>query len=223
MEEYCQPCQRSLLLCLWELRSQYLPCVYPSKRTLNEINKFGLNWQLVSKVIILSLMSPHWNGRRLGLYRNTTGCGKAVFSNTKKWRVMAARVYLSRFLNTHTHTHAHAEFSCANPVLFKQFVSHSTLLQTWPVTRPYIPFPWVLAWLVSRRTPDCAGCVAACLVWERAWTLRLSNLGLPSLFVNSCRSNRTTLSPAKCFLAAGGWTDRWESEVKAQILFQANK
>ena len=97
MEEYCQPCQRSLLLCLWELRSQYLPCVYPSKRTLNEINKFGLNWQLVSKVIILSLMSPHWNGRRLGLYRNTAGCGKAVFSNTKKWRVMAARVYLSRF------------------------------------------------------------------------------------------------------------------------------
>lgn len=104
MEEYCQPCQRSLFLCLWELRSRHLPCVYPSKLTLNEINKFRLNWQLASKVIILPLMSPHWNGRRLGVHGNTAGCGKAVYSNTKKWRVMAARVYLSRFLNTHTHT-----------------------------------------------------------------------------------------------------------------------
>lgn len=119
--------------------------------------------------------------------------------------------------------HAHAAFSCANPVLFKQFVSPSTLLQTWPVTEPYIPFPWVLVWLVSRRTPDCAGCDAACLVWERAWALRLSNLGLPPLFVNSCRSNRTALSPAKCFLAVGSWTDWWESEGKARIVFQANK
>lgn len=101
------------------------------------------------------------------------------------------------------HTHAHAAFSCAYPVLFKRSVSHSTLLQTWPVTGPYIPFPWVLAWRVSRRTPDCAGRVVACLVWERAWALHLSNLGLPPLFVNSCRSNRTTLSPAKCFLAVG--------------------
>lgn len=102
-EEYCGACQQSHFLCLWELRSAYLPCVYPSKRTLNEINKFRLNWQLVSKVIILPLMSPHWNGRRLGLNGNTAGCGTAVYSNTKKWRAMAARVYLSRFLNTHTH------------------------------------------------------------------------------------------------------------------------
>lgn len=84
MEEYCQSCQRSLLLCLWELRSRYLPCVYPSELTLNEINKFRLNWQLASKVIILPLMSPHWNGRRLGLRGNTAGCGRAVISNTKK-------------------------------------------------------------------------------------------------------------------------------------------
>lgn len=213
MEEYSQPCQWSLFLCLWELRSRYLPCVYPSKLILNEINKFRLNWQHTSKAIILLLMPLHWNGRRLGLRRNTAGCGMAVSSNTKKWRVMAARVYLSRFLNTHTQTHM--QRSRANPVLFKQFVSHSTLLQTWPVSEPYIPFPWVLVWLVSRRTPDCAGRVAACLVWERAWALRLSNLGLPPLFVNSCRSNRTTLSPVKCFLAVGSWTDRWESEGKA--------
>lgn len=31
----------------------YLPCVYPYKLTLNEINKFRVNWQLASKVIIL--------------------------------------------------------------------------------------------------------------------------------------------------------------------------
>lgn len=127
------------------------------------------------------------------------------------------------FIHSHTHTHTHAAFSYANSVLFKQLVSHSTLLQTWPAKEPYIPFPWVLVWLVSRRTPDCAGCTAACLVWERAWALRFSNLGLPPLFVNSCRSNRTTLSPAKCFLAVGSWTDWWESEVEAQIVFQANK
>lgn len=112
MEEHCEPCQRPLFLCLWELRSRHLPCVYPSKLTLNEINKFRLNWQLASKVIILPLMSPHWNGRRLGLHGNTTGCGKAVFSNTKKWRVMAARVYLSRFLNTHTHTRTCSVLMC---------------------------------------------------------------------------------------------------------------
>lgn len=212
----------SAFLYLWELRSRRLPCVDHSKLTVNEINKFRLNWQLASKMIILSLMSPHWNGRRLGLNGNTTGCGKTVFfffSSTKKWRVMTARVYLSRFLNTH----AQAALSCANIVLLKQFASQSTLLQTWPVTGTCIPFTWVLARLVSKRTPDCAGCVAACVVWERAWAHRLSNLGLPPLFVNSCRANRTTVSPAKCFLAAGSWTNWWESEVKAQIVFQANK
>lgn len=37
--------------------TEKLPCVYPSKRTLNEINKFRLNWQLPSIAIILFLMS----------------------------------------------------------------------------------------------------------------------------------------------------------------------
>lgn len=75
LEEPCQPWQRSLLP-LRRLRSQHLPCVYRSKLTVNEINKFRLSWQPASKVIILSLMSPHQNGRRLGLNGNTTGCGK---------------------------------------------------------------------------------------------------------------------------------------------------
>lgn len=108
MEEYGRWCQHSFPLCLWERRRWYLPWVYPSKLSLNEINKFRLNWQLASKVIIPPLMSPHWNGRRLGLRGNTTGCGQAVFSNTKKWRVTAARVYLSRILYTQTETHTHS-------------------------------------------------------------------------------------------------------------------
>lgn len=222
MKEYRQACQQFQFLRLWELWSRNLPCVYPSKLTLNEINKFRLNWQLTSKVITLPLMSLHWNGRRLGLHENSTGVARRSFPTQRSDEWWQPEFTCQGFY-TLTHTYTHAAFSYANSVLFKQLVSHSTLLQTWPAKEPYIPFPWVLVWLVSRRTPDCAGCTAACLVWERAWALRFSNLGLPPLFVNSCRSNRTTLSPAKCFLAVGSWTDWWESEVEAQIVFQANK
>lgn len=56
----------------------------PSEHNLNEMNKFRLNWQLASKVIILSLMSPLWNGRRLGLNGETVGCVQPGFSSTKK-------------------------------------------------------------------------------------------------------------------------------------------
>lgn len=69
---------------LWELMSRRLPCVNPSKVPLNEINKLRLDWQPASKVITLSLMSPRWNGRRLGLNGNTAGCGQAVFFQHKE-------------------------------------------------------------------------------------------------------------------------------------------
>lgn len=65
----------------------------------------------------------------------------------------------------YTHTHFLA-FSYANPVLYKEVVFYSTLLRTWPVTRSNIPFLLVLLWPVSRRTPECAGCLAACRIWE---------------------------------------------------------
>lgn len=104
VEEPCQPCQWSLFpLAVGTEESSFAMCRF-LQTSLNEINKLRLNWQLASEVIILSLMSPQWNGRRFGLNRNSAGCGEAVFSSTKKWRVMAARVYLSRFLNTHTRT-----------------------------------------------------------------------------------------------------------------------
>ena len=56
----------------------------PSELILNEINKFRLNWQLASKVIIPSLMSPLWKGKRLGFSREAVGCVKPGFSSTKK-------------------------------------------------------------------------------------------------------------------------------------------
>lgn len=186
--------------------------------SLNEINKLRLNWQLASEVIILSLMSPQWNGRRFGLNRNSTGCGEAVFSSTKKWRVMAARVYLSRFLNTHTHTHMqHSHVltpSSSNVRLLLHTPSNlapDSILHSLPMS------PSVAS---QQKDPDCAGSVASLLVWECAEALRLSNLGLPPLFVNSCLSNRTTLSPAKCSGQLELW---WESEAKAELVFQANK
>lgn len=56
----------------------------PAELILNEINKFRLNWQLASKVIIPSLMSSLWNGKRLGVSGETVGCVQPGFSSTKK-------------------------------------------------------------------------------------------------------------------------------------------
>lgn len=56
----------------------------PAELIVNEINKFRLNWQLASKVIIPSLMSFLWNGKRLGVSGETVGCVQPGFSSTKK-------------------------------------------------------------------------------------------------------------------------------------------
>lgn len=64
--------------------AEKLPCLYPSRQTLNEINKFRLNWQLPSVAIILLLMSLCLCGGRLGLRVSGVGCGAAALSNTKK-------------------------------------------------------------------------------------------------------------------------------------------
>lgn len=47
--------------------------VYALKLTLNEINKLRLNWQLVSKVIILSLMSLCWKDGCMGVLQGVAG------------------------------------------------------------------------------------------------------------------------------------------------------
>lgn len=118
---------------VWELRSQHLPCADSSKLTLNEINKFRLNWQLASKVIILSLMSPLWNGRRLN--GNATGCGKAVFFLDKEVTSDGSHSVLIKVFK-------HARMQ-RFPVLTPPSSNSSSLHTppTWPRTGFCIPFP----------------------------------------------------------------------------------
>lgn len=110
MKEYRQACQQFQFLRLWELWSRNLPCVYPSKLTLNEINKFRLNWQLTSKVITLPLMSLHWNRRRLGLHENSTGVARRSFPTQRSDEWWQPEFTCQGFY-TLTHTYTHTQHS----------------------------------------------------------------------------------------------------------------
>lgn len=53
-------------------------------------------------------------------------------------------------------------------------------------------------------------------------TVSLTSL-CPALFVNSCRSSRTALSPCEKTLSGSRRAGGLESQARSQIIFQANK